>query len=174
MYQLWTKAKRTALSTEPRAERKCQGCHYKSDITKQWSNVTKAKVSVYKDAQEKQYVTFNVNPNSWFAKENLNSSSWTDMTPQIYYKFFSIDGLLMKEYKMSRRFYIARSFAGCAHDYGWLMIGDIYDKSTGCGDLYEKGQVPFILYSQDTTSRNFIGMLKADALVIFVRLSDLN
>ena len=76
---------------------------------------------VYKDNEEVAFLNFdseNADNENWFSKNNLASSSWSDLHSKTEpMSKFGIRG------NAERSFEISRNYGGCPKDSGWLAIG---------------------------------------------------
>ncbi|KAK3102210.1 hypothetical protein FSP39_009614, partial [Pinctada imbricata] len=122
--------------------------HYKSDFLNTWknNNVTRVKVSVYKDSMEKMYMIFDgtgSDNEDWFTGSKLLNSSFQDIDEmRSNAKHFSVRG--DDTSGVVRRFFINRRYAGCAGDNGWLVVTDA-NKPTKCD--VDKVTVATVFYS---------------------------
>ncbi|VDI54133.1 Hypothetical predicted protein [Mytilus galloprovincialis] len=87
---------------------------------------------------------------NWFDKNNLVDSSFNDLAPCSTFNFFSIDGHVIKN-SLGRRFFINRSYHGCAQDYGWFVIADTYRYCS----WEKRGPEPVFIYTRNQSSRNY-------------------
>ncbi|XP_019633931.1 PREDICTED: uncharacterized protein LOC109477277 [Branchiostoma belcheri] len=160
--------------------------HYRSRDVDVWEtlNVTQVKVSLYTFSpnMETRDIIFNgtgSDKNSWFSKDRLVSSPWTDLKTATT-DFFSIDGDW--HYAMygsttrifDRRFHIALT-NNCASERGWLTVLD--QNSNFCTwERSEDGRYPRIVYSKLPGSVDYsqdsanVGM--ADVMAIFIKTCD--
>ncbi|XP_071951552.1 uncharacterized protein [Antedon mediterranea] len=146
--------------------------HYRNvAIMNNWSSlsITKVRLTLYSEFnKELLSILFNgvgTTKDTWFARENVEYSPWSDLTTQSV-NYFSIDGQSSNE----RRFFINSYYGGCAGDIGWLIV----DEGTGCIEWQGYDSSPVILYSRATTRQNWytgnIGV--ARAMTIDVKLGN--
>ncbi|XP_035700082.1 uncharacterized protein LOC118432567 [Branchiostoma floridae] len=146
--------------------------HYRSPDLDRWSSlhVTKVKVSLVTQHQHTRDIIFNAhgsNRDNWFSKDRLISSPWTDLKTAPA-NFFSIQG----DDRHGRRFFINRSYGGCAHDWGWLIVLDPGAECPWEKRVKSRGNNQ-ILFSRKANSVQFeqdwpnVG--QADALAIYTQ-----
>ncbi|XP_021343092.1 uncharacterized protein LOC110443282 [Mizuhopecten yessoensis] len=141
--------------------------HFRSGLIDDWItlNPTEAKFSLYRAGIEVVYATFNASDTdstSWFAKERLLSTSFTDLNRTSTSNYFSVFGS-----GESRRFYINRSYGGCINDHGWVQT---IDRKGPC--FYDDAVAfPKFIYSPNNlTGWTGTDSLVADVLAIFVKM----
>lgn len=144
--------------------------HYRSAIIDNWDtqNIKQVKVAMYKNSTLVINLIFDNQSNdtnvSWFSKDRLASSSFTDLTlPNQTFNFFSIDG----DASVVRRFYINKSYDGCSDDYGWMVI---YEAGPRC-DYENEMEYPYFAYMPNNIFERWEkGVFQsADVFAIFVR-----
>ncbi|XP_060083121.1 uncharacterized protein LOC132562397 [Ylistrum balloti] len=140
--------------------------HFRSGLIDEWEtlNPTQVKFSLYTSGIEVVYITLNATDSdltSWFSKERLLSTSFTDLTTNSTTNFFSLSGP-----NASRRFYIHKSYGGCPNDIGWVQIMD------GQGVCFYDTAVayPKFMYSSNNQS-GLVGTdtVVAEVLAIFMK-----
>ncbi|PFX12602.1 hypothetical protein AWC38_SpisGene23409, partial [Stylophora pistillata] len=118
--------------------------HYKNRLVQSWQafNPQEVRVVLYTNGAEVMSMTFNARGTTymnWFSQNNLLQSPWTDLKNVTAIAPFRING-----HYGARSFEITASYAGCANDIGWFMIG-------GSDCTWERFHpVPAILYSKKT------------------------
>ena len=78
---------------------------------------------MYKDNEEVAFLYFdseNADNENWFSKNNLASSSWSDLDSKRNFEIFGIQG------SSQRSFEISHNYGGCSKDSGWLVISGNY------------------------------------------------
>ncbi|XP_069124266.1 uncharacterized protein [Argopecten irradians] len=138
--------------------------HFRSGLIDDWAsqNFTEAKFVLYVAGVEVVYITFNATNSdymSWFAKERLISTSYTDLRTNSTSIFFSIPGSTAY-----RRFYIQKSYGGCGNDHGWIQVIDLK------GNCFydDADSFPQFFYAKDNVNgQGGYDYLNADVLAIY-------
>jgi len=147
---------------------------YVSRIVSLWNSsggfpVTEARVHVYDGNVLAGYLKLTnlatSTSTSWFAKANLDSSSWLDLKAATN-NFFSLDG----DGPSSRRVFVSAPYGGgCGNDTGWMVADAPTDACP-----WESGGGPTmrLLYAKGTSARNWndasnVGL--ADTFAFFAR-----
>jgi len=169
----------TAACGSPLA--KVCGQHYRNNkLLDNWpsSLIDTVRVSVRENGTEQAFITFNGRGktfDSWFAKDNVVSSSWTDLQTQTA-NYFSIAGHLTTVRPVRRRFFVNHLYNDCPGDQGWLAV---LDGQEVCQYAWPRVpanfNVPLILYSKRRNLVTFssaadVGV--ADELLILVKFRD--
>lgn len=145
--------------------------HLRSGFIDNWTKVKKVRVELFKTNVRVMWITFNGKDTdnvNWFSKQNIQKSSFNDLTPSSVYNYFSIKGD-KRGNSLDRIFLINKSYAGCARDFGWFVIADKY---LACG-WERKGTKPVFLYTKNRTSRNWkTNSGTADTMVISILLDE--
>lgn len=135
-----------------------------------WSSITEARMELVTGGTAKAFIKFSTvgqDKNSWFAKSNVLSSTWTDLTSSTQ-NYFSIAG----DAANYRNWQIHGTYAGCPNDTGWMLItyDPAHDTCVRQGAWYSAA-VGAIFYSTASTKQilNTGSMGFADALVVLVR-----
>ncbi|XP_035676419.1 uncharacterized protein LOC118415740 [Branchiostoma floridae] len=146
--------------------------HYRSPDLDRWSSlhVTKVKVTLVVQHQHTRDIIFNAHGcdmDNWFTKDRLLSSPWTDLKTAPT-NFFSIRG----DNQYNRRFFIHRSYGGCANDRGWLIVLDPGAECPWEKRVKSRGNNQ-ILFSRKADSvqyeRDWGNVGQADALAIYIQ-----
>ncbi|XP_071785635.1 uncharacterized protein [Asterias amurensis] len=154
LYDLWT-------NTTWGEYFRCHGNYRNKALYDAWNakqlNVKQVKLSLYNDTGVVELVFSGTDSNitSWFAKERLVSSPWSDLTPTATTNYFSIDGHEgpINNGLVDRRFFINKNYNGCTKDRGWMMV---VDSGVGpCPWENSFSSYPVIMYSTTHTSTNF-------------------
>ncbi|KAL9970505.1 hypothetical protein ACROYT_G022891 [Oculina patagonica] len=140
--------------------------HYKNRIVQNWQtfNPQEARVVLYTNGTEVASLKFsaagtdNVN---WFSQNNLVQSPWTDLKTATSLQAFSIYGG-----GGVRTFEISAPYAGCAHDFGWLLI------TKPICPWENRLPVPSIIYSKLSNVVNWsqygdVGV--AEIMIVYIR-----
>ncbi|XP_033626622.1 uncharacterized protein LOC117289574 [Asterias rubens] len=150
LYDLWTNT--TDVYSEC-----CGHCCGQETLFNYWKNerlnVKRVKLSLYDHTGVKVELVFNgtADVTSWFAKERLVSSPWSDLTPTAKTIYFSVFGEVT-DGLVDRRFYISKEHNGCPYDLGWMVV---VDSKRYCE--WEQGfsSYPAIMYSTINTAVNW-------------------
>ena len=149
--------------------------HYRNPVVQNWSNlgVEYVKFAFYDEDKEVAHVVFdgkNTDVKNWFAKKNVLTSSWPDLTSKQSYNYFSIDGHYVAS-RHDRRFFINKSYAGCPKDLGYMVV--INSKTPAVCLWDNHATYPQFLYSKITSAdfwdRRMFGT--ADYMAIFIKTS---
>ncbi|XP_071785937.1 uncharacterized protein [Asterias amurensis] len=137
-------------------------------------NIKQVKLSLYDQTGVKVELVFNgvdSDISSWFAKERLVSSPWSDLTTTTNTNYFSIFGHDISSGSARRRFFINKIYNGCPLDYGWMVV---LDSDGVCQWERSFRSYPVLLYSTqgninwnvDTSNAGALAM--ADYLTIHI------
>ncbi|KAL3872545.1 hypothetical protein ACJMK2_035768 [Sinanodonta woodiana] len=140
--------------------------HERLDDWKQW-NVYQVRFALYYNRTEVAYVIFNgtgSDKESWFSKERVLESSWTDLMGTSQLIYFSIKG----DYNLGRHFFIHEYYGGCPADRGWTAT--VSGKSYCSFDIHPS--YPGIVYARNQTKStyNSTGFGIADVLGVYIKL----
>ncbi|XP_035663532.1 uncharacterized protein LOC118407208 [Branchiostoma floridae] len=149
--------------------------HFKSPPVEEWETlgVQLVKVSLYSYRQgtEVRELIFDgrdADKLSWFSKERLISSPWTDLRTETT-NVFSIPGEVVNP-EAPRSFYINRNYDGCPNDNGWLAV---VEGGTVCAWEKRDKRVPHILFSRKSTYVNWTtggdDVGTADVMVVSIK-----
>ncbi|XP_071785293.1 uncharacterized protein [Asterias amurensis] len=150
LYNLWTN--RTWDSDSENS-----GNYRNETLYNAWTNgqnIKQVKLSLFDHTGVKVELIFNgvdSDITSWFAKERLVSSPWSDLTTTATTNYFSIKGHLLTG-QLYRRFFINKNYGGCDVDRGWLTVVDSADN---CQWGNSFSSYPVILYSTQNTAVNW-------------------
>lgn len=137
-------------------------------LTTNWANTTEARVELIKNGTAQRYIKFSTagkDKITWFAKANVSSTSWTDVTSSSQ-NYFSIQG----DSANYRGWFINNLYNGCPADYGWLVVTYNAAKDTCSQQNYwQSAPAGSIMYATGTTKSLYANMAFADALVVLLR-----
>lgn len=129
-------------------------------------SVNEVRIHLYTSGELKKYFKFNAGGSdrlSWFAKERISESSYSDLSATSSANFFSIDG----DARYGRSFFINNLYNSCSGDVGWLLVDATPDP---CAWEANTGNPVRILYAAGTTAAVWAaGSAAADVLAVFVR-----
>ncbi|XP_033626039.1 uncharacterized protein LOC117289152 [Asterias rubens] len=152
LYDLWT-------NTTWGEDLGCHGNYRNKALYDAWNdrklNVKQVKLSLYDDTGVKVKLVFKGTDSdilSWFAKERLVSSLWSDLTTTATTNYFSIDGDVTSILLIDRRFFINMNYGGCDIDRGWMVV---VDSEGPCSWEKSFSSYPAIMYSTNYTSTTF-------------------
>lgn len=102
------------------------GLDYKNSIVDSWSDdFLSVRVSMLWQGTEMAFLEFGsgvgIDKTNFFSLANLTSSSWSDTG--IGGNYFSINGHEGSN-PVTRNWFVNKSYAGCASDYGWMVVLD--------------------------------------------------
>ncbi|XP_034329117.2 uncharacterized protein [Magallana gigas] len=97
--------------------------NYRTSLIDRWQSLGnfKVNVSLYKNGTKVAEVVFNgtgTSQVSWFSPSKILSSSWSDVTPNQTYNYFSLEGDV--DAGQWRNFQIWKSYGGCPIDIFWM------------------------------------------------------
>ncbi|XP_052705342.1 uncharacterized protein LOC128181112 isoform X2 [Crassostrea angulata] len=97
--------------------------NYRTSLIDRWQSLGnfKVNVSLYKNGTKVAEVVFNgtgTSQESWFSPSKILSSSWSDVTPNQTYNYFSLEGDV--DAGQWRNFQIWKSYGGCPNDIFWM------------------------------------------------------
>ncbi|XP_060568500.1 uncharacterized protein LOC132727111 isoform X1 [Ruditapes philippinarum] len=174
VYDAWLKGTKTNAD-KPVSMKRSLALHYRDPIVDNWPQlgVKYVKFAFYDEDKEVAHVIFdgaNSDIKTWFAKQNVLTSSWPDLTSTQSYNHFSIDGHNDNN-RQDRRFFINKLYAGCPKDLGYLVV--INSETLAVCSLDNHATYPQFLYSKVTSvdywDRRMFGT--ADFMAIFIKRS---
>ncbi|XP_056014658.1 uncharacterized protein LOC130052762 [Ostrea edulis] len=141
--------------------------HLRSPLIDKWNSLNILKIRVVFGGQGKTlaYLEFDGSgstKNDWFSKARLLHSSWSDLKTSKT-NYFSMLG---DESRVTRHFFINKSYAGCPKDIGWFVV---VDKRDVCA-WARQGNAPVFLYNKSSKAANWnrdIGV--ADLMNVYIQ-----
>ncbi|XP_019644822.1 PREDICTED: uncharacterized protein LOC109485578 [Branchiostoma belcheri] len=128
--------------------------HLKSPLVEIWETlgIKRVKITLIQGAEIRELIFNGVNSDkfSWFSRDRLMYSPWTDL-PTETYNFFSIQGETNPQAR--RSFFINRNYGGCPADAGWLVV--VETGPQGSCDWERVPAGPAIFYSRKSTYVNW-------------------
>ncbi|XP_071785648.1 uncharacterized protein [Asterias amurensis] len=164
MYDLWTDSILECGSEN-------SGNYRNNILYNSWKNgqlnIKQVKLSLYDQTGVKVELVFNgvdSDITSWFAKERLVSSPWSDLTTTTNMNYFSIFGDIWASSGSSRRrFFINKIYNGCLLDYGWMVV---LDSDGICQWERSFRSYPVLLYSRQGNINWNVGTSNAGPLAM--------
>ncbi|KAL5005486.1 hypothetical protein ScPMuIL_018942 [Solemya velum] len=143
----------------------CSG-PYKNAIVDDWNNlnITQVKIELHSGRRRVAYLVFDGTGSdytNWFSKDRILESSWSDLSQNAVYNYFSLVG------HGARTLLISKSYAGCPADMVWFCVMD--SQQYNC-DWDHHSSYPAFLYSPENTASLFeTNRGLAEILAIFVK-----
>ena len=145
--------------------------HFRDPLaTRHWASmgIQMVKFALYKQSREVVYIVFNgtgTDLTSWFARDRVLASSYSDLTATNAFNYFSIQGH-DNGLHLERTFFINQHYGGCDADLGNVVVVE----HDGDCDWDHQPRYPQFLYSDlnaaDFWNRRMFG--RADYLAIFI------
>ncbi|XP_045166912.1 uncharacterized protein LOC123530224 isoform X2 [Mercenaria mercenaria] len=172
VYDAWVKGNGTTKD-KPAYLHRTHGPHYRDDtFVSAWTrdNNLLVKFAFYDRYSELARVIFDgrkANANEWFHPKRVLASTYSDLTRNSRYDYFSIAG--RRTLNDERRFFINRNYGKCTNVAGHIVVLDTNDKG-GC-EWNRHPVYPQFLYSKINSvtvwDRRLFG--RADFMAIFVK-----
>lgn len=159
---------------------KKSNAHYTSRILNHWNvdfPVKDAMVRVYDGAGNAlKEIVFDAGPipalglpasnfTSFFAPERLVASSWTDLTKDLLFSDFSVQG----SNDIVRRFLVERKYSTCETDVGWLMAHGSA-ATVACPGYENPSDHIRVYFASGNTGQKWLdGVSDASSMAVFVR-----
>ena len=157
-------------TTKPVSMKRSYDMHFRDAAVNGWNGLhpKMVKFALYKQSQEVVYIVFNgtgTDLTSWFARDRILASSYSDLTATNAFNYFSIQGH-DNGLHLERTFFINQHYGGCDADLGNVVVVE----HDGDCNWDHQPRYPQFLYSDlnaaDFWNRRMFG--RADYLAIFI------
>nr|XP_019927363.2 uncharacterized protein LOC109620120 isoform X2 [Crassostrea gigas] len=144
--------------------------NYRTSLIDRWQSLGnfKVNVSLYKNGTKVAEVVFNgtgTKQESWFSPSKILSSSWSDVTLNQTYNFFSLEGHVGPG--CWRNFQIWKSYSYCVNDFFW-MSSSFAQPGNNCPQ--EQTRTKQYFYCPETTHCKFDQGEVADVMTVSIKM----
>ncbi|KAL3873168.1 hypothetical protein ACJMK2_036316 [Sinanodonta woodiana] len=146
--------------------------YYRNKLLDSWTNwpIEKVKFALYKNHTQVAYIVFDgtgSDMESWFSKQRVVASSWSDIIESNQMLYFSIQGDSLR----GRYFFIHEAYGGCNVDVGWTVAA--FGIQVSCS-IDSHASYPGLVYAKNGTKALYSsqGYGVADVLAVYVKLQE--
>ncbi|KAL3873164.1 hypothetical protein ACJMK2_036314 [Sinanodonta woodiana] len=146
--------------------------YYRNKLLDTWTTwpIEKVKFALYKNHAQVAYIVFDgtgSDMESWFSKQRVVASSWSDIIESKQMLYFSVQGDSLR----GRYFFIHEAYGGCNIDVGWTVTA--FGIQVPCTiDMH--ASYPGLVYAKNGTKALYSsqGYGVADVLAVYVKLQE--